>query len=110
MAINPLDPEYISPTEGAAQSPSLIPKDKGGQQASPTPSPTNNSRDAVNFSDEQQEYQSLLDAVRDVPDIRQEKIRKIQKALESGEYRVASEEIADRIIQDTVINNPQKPN
>ena len=39
-----------------------------------------------------------------IPDIRQERVDQIRAALQSGEYQISSDLIADRIIQDTLLN------
>ena len=52
--------------------------------------------------------EALLDAVQEeakrLPDIRQERVDQIRAALQSGEYQISSDLIADRIIQDTLLN------
>ena len=109
MAINPLDSDYIPSTEGSTKSPPLAKKNIGSHSPSLSPTSHTHARDLVNLSDDQRERQTLFDAVKELPDIREEKVKKIQKALESGQYRIPSEDIADRIIQDTIINNTHKP-
>lgn len=43
--------------------------------------------------------------IKQVPEIRQEKIEKIRKSLESGQYHVSSDEVAERMVQDTIVNH-----
>jgi flagellar biosynthesis anti-sigma factor FlgM len=39
-----------------------------------------------------------------IPDIRQERVDQIRAALQSGEYQISSDLTADRIIEDTLLN------
>ena len=64
----------------------------------------------MNLSKDQKKHQNLIDAIKEIPDIRQDKVQKVQKAIESGQYRIPSKDIADSIIQDVVMNNSRKSN
>jgi flagellar biosynthesis anti-sigma factor FlgM len=47
------------------------------------------------------EISHLIELIQSTPDIREEKVSKIQRAIESGTYRVSAEQIADKIIGET---------
>ena len=105
MALHPIDSNQSSP---AQNTPATRPTDK--QPPVPANELTSeapiNATDRVSLSSEQLDYHTIQEAIKKVPDIRQEKIEKIKQALASGDYQVPSESIADRLIQDTIINNP----
>ena len=39
-----------------------------------------------------------------IPDIRQNRVDQIRQALESGDYQVSSDLVADRILQDVIVD------
>ena len=45
-----------------------------------------------------QDYQTVRNALSEVPDIREDKVRKIKEALSSGSYNVSSQEIAESMV------------
>ncbi|GJL55129.1 MAG: hypothetical protein NPIRA02_22610 [Nitrospirales bacterium] len=62
----------------------------------------NNTKNVLSLSSKQGEFDHLINAIQQAPDIREEKVKKIKDALESGNYHISSENIADRIIQETI--------
>ncbi|NLN64333.1 MAG: flagellar biosynthesis anti-sigma factor FlgM [Clostridiaceae bacterium] len=55
-------------------------------------------RDGYKISSQAKDYQAVMKALRDVPDIRQDKVREISERLESGQYKVETRDISDKII------------
>jgi flagellar biosynthesis anti-sigma factor FlgM len=60
----------------------------------------------VNLSTKSKEMQEArlkaLDIARNTPDVREDKIMELKKKIESGEYKVSSENIADGILREAV--------
>ncbi len=61
--------------------------------------------ESVSISQAAKEINQYTKALRNLPDIRQERIAQIQKALQKGTYTVSSEDLADKLIQE-LSNNP----
>ena len=60
----------------------------------------------VNFSGKAKEigeaHAKALDIARSTPDVREDKVLELKKKIESGEYKVSSENIADGILREAV--------
>jgi len=56
--------------------------------------------DTVEFSNRGSEVGKLVDQVKDMPDIREEKINQLREQIASGNYNPSSEDIADAILKD----------
>jgi len=56
-------------------------------------------KDEFNISGLAKEYQVALKALRNIPDIRTEKVQEISRKIESGNYDVKAEDIAEKFIQ-----------
>lgn len=56
-------------------------------------------KDVVSISSQGREFQTVMKALKNVPDIRKDKVEKIQKQIESGNYKVSGEDIADGILK-----------
>ena len=54
-------------------------------------------------------HQALQEILKQIPDIRQERIDQIRAALESGNYQISSEMIAERLVRDILDNQPPMP-
>ena len=61
-------------------------------------------QDKVTVSDHGREHQAIQELLNDVPEIRQERVNAVRTALESGNYKVSSDLLADRLIHDTLLN------
>jgi flagellar biosynthesis anti-sigma factor FlgM len=61
--------------------------------------------ESVSISQAGKEISQYTEAMRHLPDIRQERIAQIQTALQEGTYTVSSEDLADTLIQE-LSNNP----
>lgn len=60
--------------------------------------------DQVRISDRAKEFQHLSQLVAQAPDVRADKVEKIQAALRSGSYNVRGEQVADKLIANTVLD------
>lgn len=56
-------------------------------------------KDVVSISDQGRDFQMVMKALRDIPDIRQDKVEKLQKQIESGKYKVSGKDIADSVLR-----------
>ena len=105
--MTPSDPSDIPPVTKVSKS---FPKSEGNRppssrkQSATVPEPT----DPVILSDSGKEHQILHDTIKAIPEIRQDKVERIRSAIDSGQYRVKSDLVAARIIQDTILHRPQK--
>ena len=103
----------LSDTDPISSVPHLIPK-VSREKEDPTPSTTERSSsnsqppiiDQLTVSETINQHQAIQDIVKQVPEVRQERIAQIREALESGQYHVSSEMVADRIIRDILLNQP----
>ena len=66
-------------------------------------------KDTVNLSPTSQELESVLEDISHLPEIRKDRVEQIRQALNAGTYQVSSDQIADRIIQETVRNSAHLP-
>ncbi|WP_341875779.1 flagellar biosynthesis anti-sigma factor FlgM [Defluviitalea saccharophila] len=56
-------------------------------------------KDVFALSKEGKDFQVALSALSKVPDIRQEKVQEITQKLQSGNYNVSAQELADKIVE-----------
>lgn len=56
--------------------------------------------ETVSISQTGQEINQYTEALAELPDIREERIARIQAALEKGTYSVSSQDLADKLIQE----------
>jgi len=66
-------------------------------------------QDPVALSTLTRELESIRNAIARLPAIRLERLDQIRHDLSSGNYRIPSEQIADRIIQETIRNSKDLP-
>lgn len=64
--------------------------------------PVKNKKDIISISTQGKDYQAAVKAVKETPDIRQEKINDLLKKYESGNYNVNGKEVADNIIKSII--------
>lgn len=55
-------------------------------------------RDKIALSTKGKDYQMAMEAIKNVPDIRQDKVDEIKKKVNSGTYNIDAEEIAEKMI------------
>jgi negative regulator of flagellin synthesis FlgM len=68
-----------------------------------TPAPKER-EDQVRISDRAKEFQLLSELVAQTPDVRADKVEKLQAALKSGAYNVRGEQVADKVIAHTILD------
>lgn len=56
-------------------------------------------KDVLSISSRAKDYQTVMKALKDSPDIREEKVRKLKEKYEAGQYEVKSSDIADKILK-----------
>lgn len=59
----------------------------------------NTKKDVVSISSQAKDYQTAMKALKNVPDIRQDKVEGIRDKYEAGKYEVKEEDIADKILK-----------
>jgi negative regulator of flagellin synthesis FlgM len=55
--------------------------------------------DAVSISNQAKDYQTVMKALRDVPDIRKDKVDELRDKYESGKLNVSGNEIIDKLVK-----------
>ncbi len=59
-------------------------------------------KDAISISSQAKDFQEVLMALKKAPDVRADKVDELSRRLESGNYRVDSGEIAEKIIRSVI--------
>lgn len=54
--------------------------------------------DKVAVSDKAQAYQALLQKVKEIPAVREDKVRTLSDQIESGTFQVDGQKIADKLV------------
>lgn len=54
--------------------------------------------DSLHISQTGKDYQVAKQAVREVPDVREDKVNQIKESLASGTYQVTGEEFAEKVL------------
>jgi len=57
-----------------------------------------NEQDGVKVSDKAQLYQSLLQKVKEIPEVREDRIREVTERINKGEFKVDAQTIADKLL------------
>lgn len=78
---------------------------KGSVETPPSTQPPN-PQDPTHISRQTQEQQAIQRAITQLPEIREDRINRLREAIQSGEYRVHSADLADKIIQDILLHLP----
>ncbi|MGI6668046.1 MAG: flagellar biosynthesis anti-sigma factor FlgM [Acetivibrionales bacterium] len=55
-------------------------------------------KDVLSISSEAKDFQTVLRALKDVPDIRQGRVNEILEKIETGSYDVTGREVAEKIV------------
>ncbi|HEX2999136.1 MAG TPA: flagellar biosynthesis anti-sigma factor FlgM [Armatimonadota bacterium] len=76
---------------------------KQQQSAQPVPA----QEDAVTLSPRAKEVQKVKQYLAAQPDVREDKVAEIRARLESGEYQVSAQELAERILQSGDLDLPE---
>ena len=61
-------------------------------------SPTSAKKDVVSISGQAKDYQIIMKALENIPDVRHEKIEQIAKKYNSGGYGVDGRDVADKML------------
>lgn len=56
-------------------------------------------KDVLSISDKAKDYQVAIKYLKEVPDIREDKVKKMANKLQSGNYDIKGNKIAEKIIQ-----------
>ncbi len=60
--------------------------------------------DRVELSVRSQELQHLDEIIQSIPDVREAKVEQLRLAVQSGTYNVRAEQVADKILSGTLID------
>ena len=61
--------------------------------------------DTVNISDAAKEIQEVRKQLDDIPDVRTEKVQQLKNEIENGTYKIKSEEIAEKMLRESLFND-----
>lgn len=61
----------------------------------------NGRKDEVKLSDKALEFQTAVNSLKDVPDIRKGKVDKIKEEISTGTYKVDGKKIVEKMMEDT---------
>ena len=61
-------------------------------------------KDRVDLSTRSKEMQKVVDALQATPDVRGEKVAHYKKLIEDGNYQVASEDLADKMLKESLLD------
>jgi negative regulator of flagellin synthesis FlgM len=75
-------------------------KPAGKDKASSIESKNKVGEDKLEFSGRATEAGKLLDSLKELPDVREEKVNALREQIAAGEYNPTSEDIADAILKD----------
>jgi negative regulator of flagellin synthesis FlgM len=56
-------------------------------------------KDLLSISNQAKDFQTVMKALKDVPDIRQDKVNTIREKYEAGDYEVKEADITDKILK-----------
>lgn len=59
-------------------------------------------KDVVSISNQAKDFQTVMKALRETPDIRLDKVKELTDKLESGKYDVRGKDVADRILKSII--------
>lgn len=58
-------------------------------------------RDDIKISNKAKDYSVAMNALKNIPDIRQDRVDEVAKKLANNEYEVSGDDIADKILNDS---------
>ncbi|MDF2523849.1 MAG: Anti-sigma-28 factor FlgM family protein [Clostridiales bacterium] len=56
-------------------------------------------KDVISISNQAKDFQTVMKALKDVPDVRQEKVKELTEKFETGVYSASGKDIADKILK-----------
>jgi negative regulator of flagellin synthesis FlgM len=57
-------------------------------------------KDTVSVSDKSAEFGKLIDRIKQLPDVRQDRVDELKQKIAAGDYHPSAEEIADALLKD----------
>ncbi len=102
----------LTPTPSPSASPSRTPETyqtSATSKGKSEPSRATHQPEPVSLSQTGQEILHYTEAMAELPDVRQERITEIQKALENSTYAVSAHDLADKLIQEISTHTPDEP-
>ncbi len=75
-------------------------KKTGRETAQPVENKLAADADKLNLSSRASEVGKLVGQLKDLPDVRQEKVSSLREQIQAGSYQPSGEEIADAILKD----------
>jgi negative regulator of flagellin synthesis FlgM len=57
-------------------------------------------KDTVSVSDKSAEFGKLIDQIKQLPDVRQDRVDELKQRIAAGDYHPSAEEIADALLKD----------
>lgn len=83
-----------------------VPATRSGKDAEPAAIPAQpDTTDQLRLTHELRELHRVQQMAALLPEVREEKLNQLREAIDSGRYRVESEKVADKIIQDVLLSN-----
>jgi negative regulator of flagellin synthesis FlgM len=64
--------------------------------------------DKVEISSQSRDLQKIHDILAQTPDVRSEKVAALKKAIEEGRYQVSAENIAQKMIQEILVESSRE--
>ncbi|NLW22202.1 MAG: flagellar biosynthesis anti-sigma factor FlgM [Tissierellia bacterium] len=61
-------------------------------------------KDEVELSEKAKDYQIGMKKLKEIPDIREDKVERIKKQIKSGTYNVKGQEIAEKILENILLD------
>ena len=74
------------------------------KKQAPPAVPTPDASDQVQISTRAKEFQRAYELVAQTPDVRTEKVAKLQDAINTGTYNVRGEQVATKLITHTILD------
>ena len=78
-------------------------KKSGRETAPPVENKKTVDKDKLDFSSRASEVGMLVEQLKELPDVRQEKVNSLREQISAGSYNPSGEEIADAILKDEKI-------
>jgi len=61
--------------------------------------PVSSKKDVLSISNEAKDFQTVYKALKNVPDIRQNKVKELSERFEADSYNVTGRDVADKVIR-----------
>lgn len=56
-------------------------------------------KDVISISNQAKDFQTVLKALKDIPDVRNDKVNELAARIDAGDYEVSGTDIADKIVK-----------